>query len=1199
MVRCSLASAVWCIFAVWAVAQPVPPESALPDETANQTDVPSEAVLPAAEQDTKQPQAELPGERVLPGAAAIQQDNVTALPGDVRPWLRMAMEGHTGTVRALDLHRSGETLFSGGDDKDLHIWRRSDFAKTNWIHRRVVRWQVNRGPRGRIYAIASQGNEVAIAGHGASGRLGEIWVIDSESGNLIRPFIDEQDGHRQVIQSLAWSRGGDTNKPRLVSQDVQGQVMVWRSDPRTGLWSGRTIIKPDTQTYGEQIAGQLKSERGFVPAVFDSQDSILTPRFVGFTQTNPPWGRWHLQRTNVDSGQSIVLDSVDHLGGVVALDVSAKGDKLVSTDAAGKITLWTFGAAGTVQRIQSINPGNRSLFIDLDDAGERLLLGTEVAIIVEGQPRARVQLWDVSGDTPNFQSEVYPVIHALAGALNLSHREALIASANRIEAYSFDAAGKFGQAGPRVLSAPIGPVRRVAFASEQTGGYKIAIGSEPAQNGSIELDRVFDLTKVALAGKAPIDDGKFEPPQKQKETWSFRRVNTRQGFRRQLYQGDAPRGVLPLKPEIHGDLTSLSTITKSTDQGIQSVAVVVGTHGRNSIYVYRADEANPPKLLRQFRGHAGSVLSTSTSADGRYLASGSEDTTVCLWNLGDIFTAGESVNRWGVDFQIENNRLVAQAVRDDGPLYFRGVRGGDRLINISWTDENGNAESESDPEAMLKQLTSLPFDTLVVFRFTRLGRARPGFQSFAAWHPLATLFVDDAREWAFWTPAGYYDASFNGHRRFGWQINRDVNRLPDFFRAAQFREALERPDIMRRLLEAGSLPRAMRGTHAQLGPPPGEGAIVNQYLNKPRIRVLTPKPGELIERGSLTVRAEIEVPLGATLAPPKSFLSGVPAIKVRRIGQQDGRETYQWEFRVPRDETLQLEVVAATEAEAVDRVRIELKQAAAKHDRSLRLPRLHLLAIGVGDYRDPQIQSLDFAADAAGAIADLFRNHASTLYRVSADQLVDRDATRPLWRIYAEQAAERLTDVVSPDDLVVMYLCGHGLRDRRTNEWYFVTAEAKYGQLMNDQFDDCLSFQDLALLAEVPCRKLAILDSCHSGAVQPVMRSDDLKSALRFLQDDLVLTFTASEGEEEAAERRETGLGRFTTRLVEALQGKADEQGDGDGVVTLAEAIEYVRKSVARESEAEGMPQHPTASPEYLIRQLQLPLTQSGGRSSR
>ena len=200
-----------------------------------------------------------------------------------------------------------------------------------------------------------------------------------------------------------------------------------------------------------------------------------------------------------------------------------------------------------------------------------------------------------------------------------------------------------------------------------------------------------------------------------------------------------------------------------------------------------------------------------------------------------------------------------------------------------------------------------------------------------------------------------------------------------------------------------------------------------------------------------------------------------------------------------------------------------------------------------------------------------------------------------MWRVFARQAAEELRKSVSPDDLVVMYLCGHGLRDRRTDRWYFVTSDARYSDLMNDQYGDCIAFSDLAMLAALPCRKLAILDSCHSGAVQPLMRRDDLKSALRFLQDDVVITLTASEGDEEAAEQKSSRMGRFSAALVDGLQGKAPELDNDLETISLREIVDYVSRRVESESAEDEVPQHPTASPNYLFRTLTLPLTQRPG----
>ena len=40
------------------------------------------------------------------------------------------------------------------------------------------------------------------------------------------------------------------------------------------------------------------------------------------------------------------------------------------------------------------------------------------------------------------------------------------------------------------------------------------------------------------------------------------------------------------------------------------------------------------------------------------------------------------------------------------------------------------------------------------------------FQILPAWQQTASLGMDEAGEWAFWAPSGYYDASFEGHRLF-------------------------------------------------------------------------------------------------------------------------------------------------------------------------------------------------------------------------------------------------------------------------------------------------------------------------------------------------------------------------------------------------------------------------------------------------
>jgi uncharacterized caspase-like protein len=183
---------------------------------------------------------------------------------------------------------------------------------------------------------------------------------------------------------------------------------------------------------------------------------------------------------------------------------------------------------------------------------------------------------------------------------------------------------------------------------------------------------------------------------------------------------------------------------------------------------------------------------------------------------------------------------------------------------------------------------------------------------------------------------------------------------------------------------------------------------------------------------------------------------------------------------------------------------------------------------------------------------------------------------------------------VSPDDLLVIYLSGHGLRDADHGGYYYVSADAKLSDLLSGQYADCLSFSDFAaMFADIPCRKLVILDTCHSGAVLPLDQRE-LKAALRVLQDDLMFTLTATEGGQEAVEDRQKRLGRFTFHLLEGLRGAADQvAGDGNHEVSLQELVRYVKLSVSSESSTDtsGPRQFPTAGPLELLEHAEVPLT--------
>jgi hypothetical protein len=153
-----------------------------------------------------------------------------------------------------------------------------------------------------------------------------------------------------------------------------------------------------------------------------------------------------------------------------------------------------------------------------------------------------------------------------------------------------------------------------------------------------------------------------------------------------------------------------------------------------------------------------------------------------------------------------------------------------------------------------------------------------------------------------------------------------------------------------------------------------------------------------------------------------------------------------------------------------------------------------------------------------------------------------------------------------------------------------------------------LRWQDFQQLARIPCRKLALVDTCHSGAMGPAIRSE----TIREFQENMIVVLAAAADGEPSQEAKVWGHGAFTKILLEALEGKADigrsrsretaaaaarrdrvSRSRPDGIVSLDEIIDYVLKGVpdlTRVGGDDDTAQHPTVSPENLIPYVKVPL---------
>lgn len=1081
-------------------------------------------------------------------------DKATAPVPPEEPWLRINAGGHTAAVHALAYLPDGHRLCSAGLDKSVLVWNLKAVARDlrrTFLRERTIRWQVARGLRGSLYALAASPSDglLAMGGYGAMGSLGEILLVNPVEGTLAKVL----QGHRQTICSLAFSSDGNW----LASSDASGRAMVWRR----GQWQPHTLYDSDAKTYDAELARLIRQQPKLRPIEVLGSREVVVPVCVGRQADGRPG--WNLQQIRLDDPEKYhTLDTL-HRGMVTALAASRDGSLLASSDLTGRLFLWDWKAGGPPAELR---PQAVVLSLSFSPDGRILAVGTAID---PAQKAGHLQIWDVAARSLLRSRSLPDHVHTCV--VSPDGKDVAYGGGKNNEVFleAVDASGQtvaLRGSGRRIL--------KVAFARTDPP-YRIAFGTRPRGerfNEYAELEERFDPVRLDLGAGEPVSQADWLSPAWCRGGWT---AELRPDGSLQTYRNGKLQGKVVLDPVSEGRLRSYCWIA---DGKGETFAVAAGTDLQNGIYVYRLVREGRCPMLRYFRGHHDFVTSVAVSRDLRYLASSSADGTIIFWSLALLEQGADVRGRWGADFSVKGKDLVARDVHPAGPLFARGVRDGDVLREIRWND--GKADHvESRPEAMRERLGSLPWDTQVAFEISRGGVRRPAFQRLPAWQPLATLFVGEDREWAFWTPQGYYDASINGYTLFGWQVNRGLDVLPDFYRADQFRKRLERPDVMERLLPAGSLEEAFSA--AKAAPPADPQQVLPaQIAATPRVEILSPRPGQVVEGNATTLRARITMPAEGKLVAAKVFANGVPAVAQHLVGERPragGREfVYDWNVRLPGDPRNLIQLIVGTDAPtaALSDVLVE-RPAGVRIDREARL---RLVAMGIDKYRDPAIQPLRFAVADAESVAKTIRERANGLYSVDRAVVVTNEHVTPEhWRKALDDVCRDLKESPRPDDLLVLFFAGHGILDSQSKQYYFVGHDFTVEDLNKRQYAACIGWNDFRMLASVPCRKLVLLDTCHAGAVQP-LRARDLKAAVRDLQDDVIFTFAASAGDELSAENKAWRHGAFTRAFTEALHG-ADRTSQTP-VITLNQVIHYVQAEVRNLTKNR---QNPTAAPEEIL----------------
>jgi uncharacterized caspase-like protein/WD40 repeat protein len=499
--------------------------------------------------------------------------------------------------------------------------------------------------------------------------------------------------------------------------------------------------------------------------------------------------------------------------------------------------------------------------------------------------------------------------------------------------------------------------------------------------------------------------------------------------------------------------------------------------------------------------------------------------------------------------------------------------------------------------------------------------------------PVLTLFVDPPTgRFVVWTPEGFFDHDHradgqpDGRSLIGYRFNLPNGRASNFVAIGQLYPRFFRPDLVglafrddpaaRRILaDQSGLEGTTRVALAE-GLPPSVTLLEACALGP------TPPPTGCAGQTPLRLDAMSAVPtdtlrLRYRLSDPAGHVGSVVLSRNNAVVRPDtviesADETNRIEqatFALGRGRSVvaltPLSNTGAVEAATTGRVTLTLDRvpairgAPATADSPAAMaerpaPTLYVLSVGVSDTANPDWKLRNPINDAKGIAAQMQKPAPSVYSATDVVTLVDPDSTAE--GILA--ALHRIALHATPDDLVMIYLAGHG----RTvdGRYYFAphdmgvhnpdllarirtanadpsVPEADYDSVVDVLYrtEGLSQEQLLAAIQNIQANRIAlVLDTCYSATVadQDTVLRRDVNTTVtnrighasgRFvLSGSFAGAYDSANGSDSPTEA--DGHGLFTSVLLRALRGEADT--DRSGRIDIYKLATFTKHNVEQES---------------------------------
>jgi WD40 repeat protein len=481
---------------------------------------------------------------------------------------------------------------------------------------------------------------------------------------------------------------------------------------------------------------------------------------------------------------------------------------------------------------------------------------------------------------------------------------------------------------------------------------------------------------------------------------------------------------------------------------------------------------------------------------------------------------------------------------------------------------------------------------------------------------LALLLDPVTRRFVMWTPDGFFDHDHradgkpDGRGLIGYRFNKPSGRDSDFVEIGQLYPIFFRPDLVglslrddaagRRIVAeqsgllgnvaaalAGGLPARVTLLDVCAVNADGCGQRVTFDPKSPYggdTVALHTESDRLLIHYRLDVAADTPGPV--TIKRNDAVIAGDVAVAATEPHRREETATVSLATGVNRIRLSPVSESRAVEATDAASAVFSVERDAPPPAQATPVPAgrtLYVLSVGVGEYQEPDLDILALrnAADDAAAVADLFAVPSPPVYETpKVVRLVGKDATR-------EAIIGALRDIranARPDDMVVIFLAGHGLSV--DGHYYYAAGDLGQGdsevigKLLQPateaegeaataalfQHDGLSQDTLLPLLQSIPASHVALfLDTCYSATAatsDAVLRRDlnaTVTNRLGHATGRFVLSSAFRKAQDSGGEEMDDH-GLFTAFLLRAFQGAADL--GNSGMIDIYKLATYMHDNV-------------------------------------